>query len=275
MILTCPQCSSQFKFPADQLGDEGRHVKCSDCGEVWHQLPDPEELSEAAPVEEDVVEEAASEEGEQGADDFEDIPEGVKPAPDDDAPEGENAETDEGSGGFSVAGVKAMILASFPHSLIAAAAIFVVILIVLLALSSPMKKIFPSMRAFYGTFGMVGAVPGEGLVFDRLEAKIEAHDGYDTLSLQGKIVNLTAKDTAVPYIEAVIKDEHGEAIDHLVVDPSAKMVEKEGVLDFEAQHELSHDGGVDVTLRFVLSAERPAKTALEDDGNTPAPPADD
>lgn len=39
MILTCPQCSTQFKLDDALIGEAGRKVKCSSCAHVWHQAP--------------------------------------------------------------------------------------------------------------------------------------------------------------------------------------------------------------------------------------------
>lgn len=35
MILTCPNCATDFLVPDHQIGPEGREVKCDECGEVW------------------------------------------------------------------------------------------------------------------------------------------------------------------------------------------------------------------------------------------------
>lgn len=43
MILSCPQCSAQFKVPESAIPDEGRNVKCSSCGNIWFTAkPKPE-----------------------------------------------------------------------------------------------------------------------------------------------------------------------------------------------------------------------------------------
>ncbi len=39
MIITCPACSTQFAVPQNAIGEEGKQVKCSKCGNIWHQLP--------------------------------------------------------------------------------------------------------------------------------------------------------------------------------------------------------------------------------------------
>lgn len=39
MILTCPNCSTRFKFPKEGLGKTGIKVRCTECLEVWRQNP--------------------------------------------------------------------------------------------------------------------------------------------------------------------------------------------------------------------------------------------
>lgn len=53
MILTCPNCATDFLVPDHQIGPEGREVKCDECGEVWVggvKDPAPEPQSAAAAV---------------------------------------------------------------------------------------------------------------------------------------------------------------------------------------------------------------------------------
>ena len=39
MIITCPACSARYNLTAQQIGDQGRKVKCVKCEHVWHQEP--------------------------------------------------------------------------------------------------------------------------------------------------------------------------------------------------------------------------------------------
>lgn len=39
MILTCPECQTQYGIPDGAIKPEGRKVKCVSCGHVWHQMP--------------------------------------------------------------------------------------------------------------------------------------------------------------------------------------------------------------------------------------------
>ncbi len=39
MIISCPNCSTTYKVDNATLGPQGKSVRCSNCGQQWHQLP--------------------------------------------------------------------------------------------------------------------------------------------------------------------------------------------------------------------------------------------
>src|SRR5215217_3364754 len=54
MILTCPNCSTQYVVKDGAIPPEGRQVRCAACKHSWHQDPDgeaPLELQDEAPAE--------------------------------------------------------------------------------------------------------------------------------------------------------------------------------------------------------------------------------
>ncbi|HEY9537901.1 MAG TPA: DUF3426 domain-containing protein [Kiloniellaceae bacterium] len=40
MIVSCPACESRFQVDREQLGYDGRIVRCGKCGNCWHQMPE-------------------------------------------------------------------------------------------------------------------------------------------------------------------------------------------------------------------------------------------
>lgn len=40
MYISCPECDTKFVLTPEQIGAEGRRVKCSKCSHVWHQKLD-------------------------------------------------------------------------------------------------------------------------------------------------------------------------------------------------------------------------------------------
>jgi predicted Zn finger-like uncharacterized protein len=52
MILTCPNCGTQYVVKDGAIPPEGRQVRCASCKHSWHQDPDQEADPEGAAVEE-------------------------------------------------------------------------------------------------------------------------------------------------------------------------------------------------------------------------------
>lgn len=50
MYITCPECKSTFVVTPEQLGPEGRKVKCSKCKNIWHATPAAQEAVKIEPV---------------------------------------------------------------------------------------------------------------------------------------------------------------------------------------------------------------------------------
>ena len=51
MELACPNCETRFVVAENAIGPNGRKVRCSNCGHVWHANPEPPmELMTPAPA---------------------------------------------------------------------------------------------------------------------------------------------------------------------------------------------------------------------------------
>jgi len=61
MILTCPNCGTQYVVKDGAIPPQGRQVRCASCKHSWHQNPEPGSYADDSPVEEH---EAAEPEGE-------------------------------------------------------------------------------------------------------------------------------------------------------------------------------------------------------------------
>jgi predicted Zn finger-like uncharacterized protein len=45
MILTCPDCGTQYVVKDGAIPPEGRQVRCAACKHSWHQEPEPGEMA--------------------------------------------------------------------------------------------------------------------------------------------------------------------------------------------------------------------------------------
>lgn len=238
MILTCPECESRFLVPSEALLPDGRKVRCSSCAHTWFQEPDQEEIED---IEENPVEE---------------IPEAIKPIPK----------------GSSVPVVteeknpKATII-----SYAAAVGAFFIVLGILLAAQTPVMRATSGMTGFYALFGTSPNIPGEGLVFDKVQAKMEA--GKE-IKLKGHIINLTSKDVPLPMIRASLKDDYDKIVEEWIIDIGQTTLNAEGDISFESSYNPNDKEAQQIEVAFTMSTKASSKTASKGDGNTHALPAD-
>lgn len=261
MILTCPNCASRFLLAAQALAPNGRHVRCSNCSETWFQEPDETELYED--------EDDAREQESQGIEELEqpytppieDIPEAVKPRPEDPHPGKVQHATQAGPP-----------IALTAQSIAFAALVFVALCVPLIAFKSSIMSAWPESIAFYQEIGSAKSVPGEALVFDKIAADIKD----DSITISGQIINLTSKDKIMPLIEVAARDNEGHELSHWYIEPPQSILKAEETLPLKAQYSFVSDKPIaDIRMRFVLKAKTDAKTASISGDNTQAPHADD
>lgn len=253
MILTCPNCASRYLLSAQVLAPGGRRVRCSNCKEEWFQLPDPDELSDTAqqPIDE--------------------IPKAVKPIP-------EGSSVPALAEDVKAGKTKPPARGAFAGYLGAAAVGLIILGGAVVAKNQVVKAWLPS-AGLYEMLGMSVTAPGEGLVFDRVKARMLSPQDIE---IEGTIINLTKDDQYLPDIEASIRNEAGDVLMETRIEPPYDMLQGESTLPFKSRYTGSAPGADHIQLKFVLTGKKPAtesgketKTASEDGGNTPAPHADD
>lgn len=267
MILTCPQCTMRYLLPATVLAPDGRNVKCSNCTEVWFEEPDYDELAEIEANK--AADQADSEQDQDIAPEFDDIPEGVKPDIEldfVDREEEQAKQVDDEEGDSDALNLKPYI-----GSAIAASAVFFVILGGLITMKPTMVNAWPASAALYQMMGFEIAVPGEGLVFDRI--KIESNgeiDGGEDFILSGQVINLTTHDQHLPMIEANLRDEKGDVVETWYVDMPEDIVPAESDLKFMQNYKASQSDTSELYLRFALKKKKGVKTVSKGDDNNHA-----
>ncbi len=262
MILTCPQCETKYKLPVDRLGREGHRVRCSNCDEIWFQMPDPDEFShvEAGHETEPRQEEPRSFRelvDRQVEAEFQEIPDSVKPIRE------------------SIVLPKPPVKKKFsPGGALTgygmAAGIFLMIFGSLLFWRNDVIASWQPSVLFYETIGIDVPLPGHGLSFQDVTAKASPSEeaGTEFVEVTGRIVNSTSNDQILMPVEATLRDREGKALDHWIIDIPEKIVPAQNAVSFAVSYQ-SKKKPDDVRLGFVI------KTAGEDAGNTPAPPVGD
>jgi predicted Zn finger-like uncharacterized protein len=256
MILTCPQCETRFLLSALVLAPGGRRVKCSNCGEIWFEEPDMKELQE-----------------EEGLPPVEDIPDAVKPIPEGSSvPVLHDSEDAPQAGAFLGGRLAAFEL---PRTLAVAACLLTLVFGALFFAAGPVTRSWLPAASFYEALGYEIKIPGTGLVFDQVEAlAAPVQGGMETVTVKGKIINLTGEMQSVPAVDVALLGSTGDILSGWVIHPAPTRLDGEADLDFESKHTLRAGGVKEVRLRFTLREknELPAlKTAGEDAGNSQAP----
>ncbi len=281
MILTCPNCQSQFKVKPDLIGDDGRKVRCTSCTEIWFQEP----INAIVTHDEGVEDEGSPSVDDVSIDDeiTIDEPSGTEehdPHDIDLIDEGEDANisiSDLENDTEAVAKEKLKkpkVVLRSPQkqkqliSYAIAASVFVIILSYLLLNSSSIIKRDPAMQTFYAMFGLVFEVPGKDLVFSNVSVQKKGHD----VILNGNIVNLASESRELPNVYAVLSDEHGQE-EGWIIEPALNQLEGEQKIGFMSVHPAQdfHADDLNVSLRFALHSKIDVKAG---DNNQAHPESD-
>ncbi len=184
MIFTCPNCNCKFKVSLAVFGREGRNVKCSSCKETWWQEPTLEHVTE------DVVEDV-----QQGVFESDDIVDIAEAAEEDEISEEEFLQRSQ----ERVEEYNMEQGRKLAHYI--AGGLFLFILAILLLFSSHVLKSYPSMQGFYKFFGIRMELPDTlSIMFEGIKAEREG----TSVTVSGRIVNLSLREWKLPMIEVVV-----------------------------------------------------------------------
>ena len=222
MIISCPSCKTKYTVPAQSLGAIGRIVKCTKCGNKWHQ-------------------EAASTFAHDGTQ-FETPRPEPQPQPTSQAePQPEptprprrTAQTSEHIPPFSPKHLPALATTSQPQNLwpgiMLGIAATVGMIGAAVMLKDPIIRAIPAMQlAFKGTNTPTqfdaSYAKAPGLVIEKIERDILEDDGFTTYVIQGLVTNANLSEQAVPNLVVSLLDEHGNALDSWKVEPQKRILQ--------------------------------------------------
>lgn len=245
MILNCENCATRYLVPNHAVGPEGRHVKCTVCNNEWFQEPELPEIPEGEsdhdfPEEErDESAAAAFEE----PDDLEPIPEAVKPVP-----EGSSVPVIPGDDHQSKWPVDRLM------GYAAAAAVFFVILGVLVLMRTTVSQVWPPSAALFETIGVPVTVAGEGLILDRIKAIADINeDGVNVLNIEGTIINLQNEKVRVPPLQTSLRTIDGDVYDSWKIEPENDQLDPQGEMAFQTSYPAIPGDVKEVNIQFVLT----------------------
>lgn len=220
MILTCPQCSTQFAVPPNAIKAEGRKVRCAKCKHVWHQYPVDDDQASEQTQEQEKPEVASQPDMAQAPLTDDDNLERVIDDVDSDA----DKETTKNK---ILAGLKHEIVTGYPSILVG---LFVVLLgyAVIVMMHNPL-------------------VIGHGVIFENVE--IERLD--DRLKITGDLTNTMDDERGIPSIIATvyIDDIAGDSSIFL---PPKGVVEAGSTVEFDVELTNYPENITDVRMGFVV-----------------------
>lgn len=222
MILTCPECSTRYALDSALLEPKGRRVRCTECAAIWFEEPETPEIPPPIPSS------------------LEDIPQSVRPLP------------------------EAVLL---PQSLpskrlpVVAGIAAGVALAGLLAAGTGwgavekrdfIARLWPPSVLIFESAGFRIPVPGEGLVFDQVQADlVGTPEAGATLSVTGKIINMTGATLPLPILVASLSGREDPVPAAIWTEAlPISEIEGEASFAFKITHAVQESDGDTLTLRF-------------------------
>lgn len=231
MILTCPSCSARYNVPNEDIGIDGRTVRCRKCQHEWFQSGERKKLEDLISM----VQESDLDLDQLSFDDGKKRPK----------------QKDKGAGISLVArisGVSGKIrlvlspvlqnqgaIRHFAAGMVAIA-VFSCFILVLVTARWGITGVFPSLMPIYESAGfpLVGYArlnPEDALIIDRVDLK--THESKpDQNGIIGHLINLTSRAVRVPQFKiSYVNDRGGVLHDSIEILP-IHVIGKEGVFPF-------------------------------------------
>jgi len=194
VIITCPECASEFDVPFAMIGLDGRTVRCASCRHEWHAGPPKREEPPVSPYKK--IETPISATG------FEiefDIFKNRHDAPEF-MPDSRPARSAKASSNKKTKSGKAMAdLKGLPARKLVASLVITVLLTTLFGTMAPiLASASPLLSQVYRGFGIKVPIPGEGLGIDRLQLKTSWEGHENKIQVTTRLSNLTESAQKVP-----------------------------------------------------------------------------
>jgi predicted Zn finger-like uncharacterized protein len=249
MIITCPSCETRYSVDGARFPAEGRSVRCSKCGNSWHQMgeePEPAPAGEAPPAPE--------------------------PAPQPEPPHPRAVADDAGAPPLSAFGAHSSSTRSFapaaaeiaarrsilPRLAVVAGWLGLIAVVVLIALSAVRYRqdiavIWPQSAGVYSSLGL--PVSASGIDFRQVDYRRESEDGQVVLAVTGQIVNTGKRELPVPQtVRVTLSDAQNRELYHWTFKPGATTLKPGQAMPFATRLSSPPAAARHLEVRFAKDA---------------------
>lgn len=189
MLITCPTCATRYTVSAASVGPEGRKVRCAKCGHTWQQYRVPERSGPETRMMDDEATELRM------------------PTRETRSMGGEARGKGRGGRRLPVGWIAfGVVLAGIvAGGLLARAAIV---------------DAWPPSARLYALVGLPVDPPGAGLKLQGVRSEHRVENGAALLIVEGRIVNDSDRERAVPKLRAVTLDAEKKPLKSWTIEPS-------------------------------------------------------
>ncbi len=233
MILTCPECSTNYMAKDGTIGPNGRSVRCARCETVWFvEGVDPDALA---------------------LEDNQTVLITPEPDPQPDLPFVPDATSPATIGAHTLLRDKADAekLAKRMRAIRVIWAVPLLLLLIAAVLAfvkrQTVVEAFPASATIYQAFGL--NIKANGLDIRGLSSQRLVVDGEDVLRVSGEVVNLTSKTISAPLIQFRLENRSGEALADWFVE--AGTIGAGNSVNIETDYPAPPIDGVELRYRFA------------------------
>ena len=265
MIISCPACQTRFNVPAKALGEAGRKVRCANCGDSWHQMPEedapppapapaPAPSDAAAPEPTDPIEDdnESVEEDDNGPD-----VEAAPPAPEKakadgkaDSKSARRAKSRAGRAADDDGGKRGWVG-------------WLVLILVLAGIGSggffyqgKIVELWPPAGQLYDMIGLSlenGDGPEKfGLSIQNVKWEHKREKGKPVLVVKGEVTNTSEKPQSVPRLRVIILDDHDRRLFRWTVTTAKNTLEPSEATKFSTRLANPPDGARSLAVTFQV-----------------------